>query len=231
MTNLYQITVRKSKFESSQAYKDHFRAAFEDILNLTKLLCQSNHRVVRDYLSNRYVKGSSWLSFTEDQVTICVQPKFVQINRDDGDDDTKEIFYDFYKRFPVDDNFILAVIAILKHHLPGSELGKEVKLGVSDEEFNDAVRLAALVNPKVCNPLKGNIVRGLSRDEQLREVIESLVNKVEQKKIVTRKFTGGRHVEVFADPEPIQKVPKLDPADPQEAEEEYFHQSESPALF
>lgn len=231
MTNLYQITIRKSKFESSQAYKDHFRAAFEDILNLTKLLCQSNHRVVREYLYTRHLKDTCWLSFTEDQVTLCVKPKFVQINRQDGDDDTKEILYDFYKRFPADDNFILAVIAILKHHLPGSELGREVKWGVSDEEFNDAVRLAALVNPKVCNPREGNIVKGAPRDERLKEVIESLADKVVQKSIVTRKFTGGRHVEVFADPEPVQKVLKLDPPDPQEVEDGHSHKSESPALF
>lgn len=225
MTNLYQITVRKSRFESSQSYKEHFRAAFEDILNLTKLLCQSSRRVARDYLSNRYVKGSSWLSFTEDRISICVQRKLVQINRDD---DTKEIIYDFDKRLPADDYFILAIIAILKHHLPGSELGKEVKMGVSNLEFNDAVLLAALVNPKVCNPCEGNIVKGSPRDERLNEVIEALVSKVEQNNTVMRKFTGGRLVEVFADLEPIPKIPKLDFADAQEAEEECSHQSESP---
>lgn len=100
MTNLYQITIRKSKFESPQNFKDHFKAAFEDILKLTKLLCQSADKVVKDYLSNRYDKVHPWLSFTEDQVSIRVQRKFVKINRNDADDDTKDIFYDFEKKTP-----------------------------------------------------------------------------------------------------------------------------------
>lgn len=83
----------------------------------------------------------------------------VEIHRTDSDN-TEDIFYDFGKRSPADDNFILAVMAIFKHHLPDSELGREVIMGVDDSDFDDAVRLAALVNPNVCNPLTGKVVKG-----------------------------------------------------------------------
>ncbi len=229
MTNLYQITIRKSKFESTQVFKDHFNAAFEDILKLTKLLCQSADKVVKDYLTNRYDKVHPWLSFTEDEVSISVQRKFVKINRNDADDETKDIFYDFDKRLPADDYFILAVIAILKHHLPGSVLGKELKLGTENWELDEGVRLATLVNPKVCNPDEGNIVKGVPKDDQLKQVIKSLVKKDEEKHLSIRKFMGGRHVEVAA--EPLQKIPKTDLDEPQEHEEEEGPKSESQALF
>lgn len=231
MTNLYQITVRKSEFESSQSFKDHYNAAFEDILQLAKLLCQSNHRVVKDYLKNRYVKGSSWLSFTENQVSICAQGKVVQINRNTGEDDTKDIFYDFDKRLPADDYFILALMAILMHHLPGSKLGREVEWGVSDEEFNDGVRLANLVNPKVCNPKNGNICKGLPGDKEFRPVLVALSPNEEIRAFITRKFTGGRRVEVEEAAEPMQKIPKTDPEEQQDIEEEDSPKSESLALF
>ena len=227
MTNLYQITIRKSKFESSQNFKDHFKAAFEDILKLTKLLCQSADKVVKDYLTNRYDKVHPWLSFTEDEVSISVQRMFVKIRRNDADDDTKKILYDFDKRLPADDYFILGVMAILKHHLPGSILGKEV--AADDHEFNDAVLLVALVNPKVCNPDEGNIVKGVPRDEQLRQVIKSLAKKDEEKHINTRKFISDRRVEVSA--EPPEKVLKTDPDEPQEVEEEEYSKLGSPALL
>lgn len=181
MTNLYQFTVRKSILEDAQAFKDRFNAAFNDIFNLTKLLCESKSSIVQGYIESYIDDDPPWLSFRENQILIFSEISMVEIHRTDSDD-AEDIVYDFGKRSPADDNFLLAVMAIFKHHLPGSELGREVIMGVDDSDFDDAVRLATLVNPKVCNPLKGKIVKGASKKEYVRKIINALKQQNNRKK-------------------------------------------------
>lgn len=72
MTNLYQTTVRKSKLEDAQAFKDRFNAAFDDIFNLTKLLCKSKSSIVQGYIASYIDEDPPWLSFSENQIlNIC----------------------------------------------------------------------------------------------------------------------------------------------------------------
>jgi hypothetical protein len=175
MTNLYQITVCKSKGDDAQKFQKSFQNAFHDIHALTRLICESKKRAVQAFIESDVDDDPPWLSFDDEQVIIIAEMQELNIHRDDAKTE-KDIFYDFGKRFPADDYFILAVMAIFMHHLPQSVIGEEVDYD-PDGMLGSAIRLAALVNPAISDPYPDLRSSTSRRSEDINEVIEALSSK------------------------------------------------------
>jgi hypothetical protein len=157
MTNLFKISVRKVDNEGDEQHRKRFESAFNDIFKLTKMLCDSDNETLQNFVQCYIEDDPPWLSYETNKIFVVAEAKTVRITLKDVDN-SGEIEYDFGKRSPAEDLFILSVIAIFKHHLPNSEIFDEVD--PYEDEFDDVVRFVSLVNPTVKNPYTGMVPTG-----------------------------------------------------------------------
>lgn len=164
MSNLFKINLGPGLVYPD--FEHNFNLAFQDIYNLTKLLCSSTSDSVSSYLSSCIPGDPPWLSYDESNINVCCEGVVV-INKSDAINGNLE--YDFGKRLPADDNYLFAIMSILKHYIPDSKLFSEVD--PYGEEFDNGVLMARLVNSNINNPYKDS-----SRLSNIDPDIENLCN-------------------------------------------------------
>jgi hypothetical protein len=179
MANLFKVRLNKTTNDFEQL----FELAFQDIYALAEKICTSKNKIVKDFLHNYH--DEPWMELDNDSIILTIVGPLV-IGRNDVQGRT-QIEYDFYKRSPVDDAFLLAIMSIFYHHLPETEFYSEVK--AYNDSFDDGVILARLVNDKIKNPFFDNLIplEELVAEKEIKEVYLALTNIVPRKKDRLRK--------------------------------------------
>ncbi len=167
MTNLFKI-----KIKCSEGNFERFKLAFKDLYALSKLLCSSENTGVKQFIEGIMPGDPPWIAIGKQQVIIKVEDSEVIIS--DHDFKLKEtIEYNFRTRLPADDVFIFAVISIIKHYIKDLEICNEVEHYKQD--FDDGVRLARIVNPKINNPYRNtNIIYNTPYTKYIEKICKAL---------------------------------------------------------
>lgn len=176
MANLFKVRLNKT----TDDFEKLFDLAFQDIYALAEKICASKNKIVKDFLHNYH--DEPWMELGSDSIILTIVGPLVIGKKDVRG--RKRIEYDFYKRSPVDDAFLLAIMSIFYHHIPGTEFYSEVE--PYDDSFDDGVILARLVNDKIKNPFFENLVplEGLMAEKDIKEVYLALTNNTPRKKEV-----------------------------------------------
>ncbi len=167
MTNLFKVRLNRE----SEDFEKRFELAFDDIYALAEKLSTSENVIIKKYIE---CFDEPWLFLEEDCVQFITEG-FVTIGKNDALG-ANQLEYDFGKRAPADDAFLMAIMSIFYHHVPGTEFYSEVE--VYDESFDDGVLLARLVNDKIENPFIGQHVPLVALDvhRSIRNVYRALMD-------------------------------------------------------
>ncbi len=175
MANLFKVRLNKT----SDNFEDLFLNSFRDIHALTKKICTSENIDVKRYLN---AGGETWLKFDNTSITIETE-KYVTI-RKDGAQGCEQLEYDFGKRSPAEDSFLLAVMSIFYHHVPQTEFFNEVE--PYGDCFDDGVILAKLVNDEIESPFSGKLntnQRLLIASPYVKEIFLGLVGGAQNREV------------------------------------------------
>lgn len=151
---------------------EKFYQAFDEIYSLNKKLLESKDEGVQKFLKLNGKDDKRWLELNGESIVIYAELP-VYISRKDLDDKLECQYY-FGKERPAPIEFISAVMAILCHHLPDSEIGSEASYYIT--QFAEGALLARrLANPNVRNPLENSsyiarIIEGV-KGETLTETL------------------------------------------------------------
>lgn len=143
----------KIKINCSSANMEGFKLAFKDIYKLSQLLYSCENLKVKQFIEGVTPGDPSWLAIDEQKVIIEVDDSKVIISEHDFK--LKETLeYNFEERLPADDVFIFAVISIIKYYIKDLEICSACDF--YQQDFDDGVRLARIVNPEINNPYRNN---------------------------------------------------------------------------
>lgn len=168
--NIFKINLKNN----SETYPAQFERAFHDIYALTKLICDSENPVIREYIAPYIEEDPNWLSYKNERIQIIAECKYVTIQK--SDNRLNEVEYDFGKRSPADDMFLFAVMSILKHHIPDASIDDEASPFARD--FDDGVHLARLINSHVQNPYAAADHKALTISREAQEIYDALKEDV-----------------------------------------------------
>src|SRR5579872_3296819 len=116
--NLFKVRLNKT----SENFEQLFELAFQDIYDLAKKVCNSNNKIVKEYLYP--CLEEPWMVLDNDSIIFEIDG-YVTISKKDAQG-RDQIEYDFGKRSPTDDSFIFAIMSIFYHYLPETEFYDEV---------------------------------------------------------------------------------------------------------